>query len=183
VIASGILVAITLAGGPAAASTHVRDAGFAAQGRSAGLSDRQITGLPKEVGAYIHRFGGTQVAINKVNFSGGSALFVVPGEKYVRQLAGTSSESAIPATGETCPYHVFCAYQGQNFTGNAVEVSACDTSKPIVWTAWGSWKNDQTPGQVAYIWGDGNGYTYTTPPAYSNDTRFSWKPVGAIQAC
>lgn len=168
----------TVAVGTASASQS--DAGsFAARASSAGLTTGQIKVLQNEVDAFIAEDGGTQVAINKVDFTGGSILFVVPGQTYAQEVgAGPSAVT----TGETCPYQYFCAYHGTNYTGTAIELTQCGVWTLMPWTVTGSWKNDQTPGTSAYF-DMTNGTVYRTPGAWSGDTSYNWAPVLAIEAC
>jgi hypothetical protein len=169
----------------AASATGARPS-FAAQARGYGLSSTQVITLQREVNTYIARHGGKQAAINEVTFPGGSIVFEVPGQKYARPV--TSAATARPAIAADCPYYHFCIYEGQDFTGPSYNFYYCkELPNKSGWN--GSWKNDQTPGTKAELWGYNTQLhkpysRYWTQPAYSNDPYWlRYDLIQHVQAC
>ena len=150
-LATGAAIAVTLAvaTGPASASAAGARSSFAAQARSHGLSSAQIGVLQREVNAYIAKYGGNQIAINEVAFTGGNTVFAVPGQKYAYPV--TAARAGVnTGPGEICPYEYFCTFALANFEGSESEFYRCnDTLKN---NNNGSWKNDQTPGIKATLY-------------------------------
>lgn len=179
--AATALIAFAVAEGTASASTSGTQPNFAAQARGYGLSSTQAGELQQEVNAYITKHGGTQAAINEVKFTGGAIVFVVPGQKYARPV--TSVATAVPATGETCPYLDFCPFENTNYEGTEYYLTQCNVYTYIPWTTTGSWKNDQSPGTSAYIYNLNGSLRLKTPGAWSGDTSYNWAPVGSVEAC
>jgi hypothetical protein len=177
------LILTALGTGTALASTNRSVPSFAGQARSAGLTASQTWELQREVNSYLRKFGGTQVAINQVDFPGGNIVFAVPGERFAHEVTGSPSASGLHRRdGENCPYLDFCAFQGTDYSGNAVDLYQCNQWHGTLWTSNGSWKNDQTPGTQAHIlYADGT--KYTTPGAWSANSDFSWADVTAYEAC
>jgi hypothetical protein len=175
-LATGAAIALTLAvaTGPASASAAGARSSFAAQARSHGLSSAQIGVLQREVNTYIAKYGGKQIAINEVAFTGGNTVFAVPGQKYAYPV--TAARAGVnTGPGEICPYEYFCTFALANFEGSESEFYRCnDTLKN---NNNGSWKNDQTPGVKAtlYIYNTTvHKYgTVITAPAYSNDAHWT----------
>jgi hypothetical protein len=164
----------------ASASTRDAQLSFAARARSAGLTGAQIAELQREVNAYIGRYGGTQVAINKVDFKGGNITFVVPGHRYAGTI--TSSGSATPDTA-SCPSEYFCAYSGTDFSGTKLEFYYCGEFYDMPFYGVGSYYNDQTEGDVATFYGaDGNVIGYSEPAVSALNT-YDWIPVYYVVPC
>ncbi len=185
VTAAVAAILIMLAGvvGPASAATQGSRARFAAQALTAGLTTAQVKALQGEVDAYIKKDGGTQVAINKVDFHGGNIVFVVPGERYARVVTASSSGQAIPAASSACPYLYFCEWSGTNYTGSERSLLTCGTFYGNPFFGTGSWKNNQTSGTRARFYSSGVNLIFITPGAWSGDTSYNWNPVYFIEPC
>lgn len=184
--AAALAVGLTLGAAGAAGAAQSSAAGtpssFAAQARAAGLTSAQVATLQGEANGFIAEHGGTQVALNKVQFPGGDILFAVPGETYARDLGTASTDTTAPAVDETCPILYFCAYHGTNYTGTAIQLTQCNVQTVMPWTVTGSWKNDQSEGTRAYFTLI-DGSVVATPGAWSADPSYDWAPVLLIEAC
>jgi hypothetical protein len=184
VIATALVSAIAAAG-MASASTSVVQSRFASQARAAHLSGAQVSQIQQEVNNFIHEHGGRQVALNVVNFPGGRIEFVVPGQKYARDLA-TQPQQTADASG--CPYEYFCAYRGGFYSGSVEEGSQmnyyyCNDPLPMYWSTEGSYINDQTDGTRAYWYGISGQVVYITPGAPASNPEVNWTPVYTIDPC
>ncbi|MDX3762815.1 hypothetical protein [Streptomyces sp. AK02-04a] len=177
---AAVLVMLTTAIGTAHASTDSVQGSFATQARSARLTSAQVQKLQGEVNAYVAKSGGKQVSLNKVKFKGGSMLFVVPGEKYARDLGAQSSQVA---STYNCKYGHFCAYSKTWYAGSVKDVSACGTNYYISFTGPGSWKNNQTTGLRAQFLDKYFNWIDSTPNAYSADPNGNWTPVYYVNPC
>lgn len=192
-IKAGVTVAIAatmglMAGaGTASASTAAIQPRITAEAHAAGISLAKAEKLQQEVTSFIRAHGGTQAALNVVDLSGGSITFVVPGEKYARDLATTDRPLAA-ASG--CAYLAFCAYNEISYGGS--EVSAFDNceylSLPNAFSGQGSYIN-RLPLYTSATWyGKTYNVLYVTPdttpsdPAVSNP-EVNWAPVWYIKAC
>jgi hypothetical protein len=164
----------------ASASAGGDQSSFAAQARSAGLTGAQIAELQKEVNAYIRTYGGTQVAINKVDFRGGNITFAVPGQRYADAI--TSSGSATPEDAD-CPSQYFCAYSGTYFSGTKLEFYYCGDFYDMPFFGVGSYYNNQTEGDVATFWGADGNVVGHSEPAVSALSGYDWIPVYYVVPC
>lgn len=151
---------------------------FAAQARAAGLSATQANRLQQEAARYISKYGGTQAALNVVDFRGGRIVFVVPGERYARDLATQSHVLAAAS----CAYQYFCAFNGTSYTRSELQYYYC-VEDVMPWSTEGSYINNQTPGVRAAWYGSANTEIYVTPSAYSQDPRVDWAPFYGIKPC
>ncbi|MBV6700370.1 peptidase inhibitor family I36 protein [Kitasatospora aureofaciens] len=177
------LSAVLAGAGTASATAAAPQSPFAAQGRGAGLSSTQITGLQKEVDAFIATSGGRQVALNRVQLSEGSAVVLtVPGESRARDLTGARAGAFAPGN---CGDKNFCAYKGANYTGYEFTMWQCKTWElpGDGWGRGGSWYNNQTPGTRAVMYGKHMQWVYTTPRAPFGDPHGNWAPVWFIKNC
>ncbi|MFI9719868.1 hypothetical protein ACIHFE_09470 [Streptomyces sp. NPDC052396] len=182
VLASAVIGLTGVVAGAGTGSAEPRSP-FAAQGRHAGLTPAQISGLQKEVDAFIKTSGGKQVALNRVSLSGHSAVtLTAPGESRVRDLAGTKTAKFTPGN---CGDKNFCAYQGRNYTGYEFTMWACKVWElpGDGWGRGGSWFNNQSRGTRAVMYGKHMQKVYTTPPAPFGDPHGDWRPVWFIKNC
>jgi hypothetical protein len=190
VIKVGVAVAIAatmglMAGvGTASAATAGIQPRFAAQAHAAGVSVAQADKLQQEVASFIHEHGGTQVALNVVDFRGGNAEFVVPGEKYARDLATTVR----PLTAGTCAAYYFCIFSGTDYESFVSEpqinLTACGNKYLLTYSGEGSYINNQSSGTKS-TWYAQNKTTvlYVTPGAFVENPEVNWSPVYYVEAC
>jgi hypothetical protein len=160
---------------------------FAAQSRQAGLTDAQSAELQRQVNTTIAESGGRQVAANIVDLGHGvSVRLVVPGEKYVRDLATTRGPVISLAAAHVCPYGDFCAYTAVNYGGREQRMGPCG-NHPLDGSGWsgaGSWYNNQTkPWMVATMWGKNGEFVYQDNGPGSHDTHGNWAKVWSITNC
>ncbi|MEX2974822.1 peptidase inhibitor family I36 protein [Streptomyces sp. C184] len=172
-----------LGGGVAAAA----DGGEATtQSRQAGLTTTQSAELQRQVDAVIAESGGRQVAANIVDLGhGASVRLVVPGEKYVRDLATTRGPVTAPIQA-VCPYKDFCAYQGTNYTGHEQRFGECynEKLKGQGWSGSGSWYNNQSQSYMrAEMYGKAGNRVYRDDGPGSHDQNANWRPVWSIKPC
>ena len=183
-VAASVLALTGAAGVAATASASAAPQNsFADQGRTAGLTGTQITGLQHKVDAFIRTHGGRQVALNTIQLSDASALVLtVPGEQRVRDLIHDKGVKFSPGN---CGGQNFCAYQGSNYTGYEFTMWACKTWElpGDGWSSGGSWYNNQTPGTQAVMYGKSMQWVYTTPQAPYGDPHGNWAPVWFIKNC
>ena len=169
---------IATAGTASAAAAGVQPR-FAAQAHTAGLSVAQAGQLQLEVTSYIHKHGGTQAALNVVDFPGGSITFAVPGERYARDLA--TEPHVIDAS--ACAVNAFCAYEGTFFTKSKISVFDNCILAPMPWATEGSYKNYLPDNGIANWYGSAYQLIYYTPEAPSSNQEVNWTPVAWIFAC
>lgn len=138
---------------------------------------------------YLKKFGGTQVAINKIDLGKRNFLLLaLPGEKRAREIGSSGKLRA--AAQNVCNYHYFCAYSKVNFYGDALNMGNCGYQVQVD-SEWGpgSWANNQTKGQGPnnkarmYSVNDNRKLIYTTPEPYSEDRNGNWTPVGWVLPC
>jgi hypothetical protein len=166
------------AGSASAATTGIQPR-FAAQAHAAGLSVGQADQLQQEVTSYIHEHGGTQAALNVVDFPGGSITFVVPGEKYARDLA-TDPHVLIASA---CAGTTFCAYSAAFFEGSEISVFNNCKYATMPWKTEGSYINHLPDGVVVPWFNAEYDTIYFTPPAPSENQEVNWAPVAYILSC
>jgi hypothetical protein len=166
------------AGTASAAATGVQPR-FAAQAHTAGLSAAQADQLQQEATSYIHKHGGTQAALNVVDFPGGSITFAVPGERYARDLATDPHVIDAPA----CAGNAFCAYEGTFFTGSERSVFSNCILASMPWTTEGSYINHLPNQGIANWYNAKYQLIYYTPAAPSSNREVNWAPVFWIFAC
>jgi len=191
-IKAGIAVAIAatlglMAGvGTASASTTAIQPRITAEAHAAGISVAKADKLQQEVTSFIRAHGGTQTALNVVDFSGGRITFVVPGEKYARDLATTDRPLAAATA---CSYKAFCAYSAIDYGGD--EVSAFDNCEYLTlpdFIGEGSYISELPIYTSATWYGESYNVLYVTPDTTSSDPEFgnpevNWTPVWYIKAC
>lgn len=179
-MAAVVVVAMSLlaAAGTASAATSGVQPRFAAEARAAHISVAKARQLQEEVTNYIHEHGGTQVALNVVDVPGGSITFVVPGEKYARDLATTTEAPAV----EECPTGSFCAYEDTLYTGNERSYFDNCEKNSMPWAGEGSYKNILPDNDYAIWYGSSGAVVYKTPDADSENPDVNWAPVASIMA-
>jgi hypothetical protein len=186
-VAIAIAATMGLAGvGTASAATTAIQPRFAAQAQAGRISVAQADKLQREVTSYIHEHGGTQAALNVVDFPGGSITFAVPGEKYARDLATTHRPLAAAVA---CNAGAFCAYE-DTFYGGSYEISSFNNcqSATIPWATEGSYIN-QLPtvgfdtGGTDVWYNFDNDVIYITPPSNSRNPEVNWTPVDYTMSC
>ncbi|MEU5088431.1 peptidase inhibitor family I36 protein [Streptomyces sp. NPDC021356] len=172
----------------AASTAPVTPAAFAAQAHRAGLTDAQGAELQRQVAATVAESGGRQVAANVVDLGDGSSVrLVVPGERYVRDLATTHAPltSAIAAQ-YVCPYGDFCAYTGVGYTGKEQRMGPCG-NHPLQGSGWGgsgSWYNNQTKSWMqAVMFGKHGEFVFQDKGPGDHDTHGNWAPVWSVTNC
>jgi hypothetical protein len=179
-VAIAAMTGLMAAGGTASASATGIQSQLVGQARAAGISVAQADKLQQEVTSYIREHGGTQVALNVVDFPGGSITFVVPGEKYARDLA---TQPRALASGAACSGTTFCAYEDTNFLGSEISIfKNCEYAK-LTWFTQGSYINHLATGVVADWYNVNKQVIYVTPAAPSSNASVSWIPVNFIRAC
>ncbi|MGW3649006.1 peptidase inhibitor family I36 protein [Streptomyces sp. NPDC000878] len=189
VLLAMVAIVATVAGtGTASAAPDTGRAAFVTEARGAGLSAEQATGLQNKVDAYLAKLDGrgTQISPNQIDLKGAVLNLTVPGEKQIRQLGdvgilaeGIGSTECIGGA----RYGWFCAYAGQNFSGERLGIYRCGVTWTIPWFSVGSWDNNQTPGTSPLLTFT-NGSTWQMPPARSSQTTgVNWAPVLSIRAC
>jgi hypothetical protein len=172
-------MSLIIGAGTASAATASVQSRFATQAHAAGLSAAQAGYLQQEATSYIREHGGTQAALNVVDFPGGKITFVVPGEKYARDLA--TQPRVISVAG--CTGNAFCAYEGINYTGSEISVFENCEFATILWKTEGSYYN-QLPTDTQAFWYDANfNLKYTTPASPSHNLEVNWAPVMYILSC
>ena len=172
-----------------AASASAPGNGFAARALSAGLTAAQVRALQLEVNVYTGRYGGRQVAINKVTFAGGSILLPVPG-RNARVVANVSAGRTVERVDSTtCPLGAFCAWPNSDYGGARAAFFACGTDfpNPDLSDNIGSWKNDQTPqdgtGPRVQMRDQHHNVLFTTAPPWCANRAFSWFNVFFFRVC
>lgn len=180
-VAVAIAAAMSLIAGAGTASAAIAGVQprFAAQAHAAGLSVAQAGQLQQEVTSYIQKHGGTRAALNVVDFHGGSITFVVPGEKYARDLA--TNPRVLDAAG-ACPGVTFCAYSGTIFTGSEISIFNNGLAGTMPWNTEGSYINHLNKGESAFWYNDEGDEVYETPAAPSDNQEVDWAPVATIVA-
>ncbi|MET9967606.1 peptidase inhibitor family I36 protein [Streptomyces sp. NPDC006356] len=154
---------------------------YAAEARTAGLSDRQADQLQDRVDARLAKLKvpARQVSYNEIRTEDGSASITLssPGVK-----ASTS-----------CSYEYLCLWSGSSYTGEKLSFSACKLrnlgdygfSDKLT-----SYKNNQTSGTRAkfYNWKTGGGWDYKfdsrAPHVEANLSDTSWNNmIDGVQVC
>ncbi|MDR7275377.1 hypothetical protein [Catenuloplanes atrovinosus] len=169
----GVLTALALAAALIPGAAAQADTGaplsasgkaFVAESRAAGLTAEQANGLQAKVDEYLSTLGegATQVGPDKITSDGSDLFVTVPGEDRPR---GLSSPEDAKLLAVPCPYYYFCAFSGEQFTGDARLEDDCGTWISIPFWGYGSWINNQTPG--------------TQPTAYFNNGTAPWRMPGA----
>jgi hypothetical protein len=179
-VAIAATMSLMAGGGTASATTTGIQPRFAAQAHAAGISVAQADKLQQEVTSYTHEHGGTQAALNVVDFAGGSITFVVPGEKYARDLATHPRALAAAAV---CSGTTFCAYKAAFFEGDEISVFFNCRYATMPWSTEGSYINHLTTGLPASWFNASYGFIYETPGAPSSNQEVNWAPVAYIRAC
>jgi hypothetical protein len=77
-------------------------------------------------------------------------------------------------------YGWFCAYSGQNFTGQSIGMYDCG-NYPIPWSGIGSY-DDELPGIPVTVYFVGGTSPWRLPPAPSHG-NIDWTPVASIKIC
>ncbi|WP_116209138.1 peptidase inhibitor family I36 protein [Streptomyces olivoreticuli] len=126
------------------------------------------------------------MAANLIDMGHGvSVRLVVPGEKYVRDLA-TTRGPVTSVTAYVCPYGDFCAYTGVNYTGKEQRMGPCG-NHPLLGSGWGgsgSWYNNQTQWtMIASMYGKNGEWVYSDDGPGSHDTHGNWRPVWSVTNC
>ena len=158
--------------------------GFVAQAEAAGLSPATATALQAKIDHYLTTLHGrgTQVSPNQIDLHGAVLNVAVPGESQPRQLVPTvtSSDACTPGA----DYGWFCAYSGENFTGDNIGMYDCG-NYGIPWSSTGSWNNNQTTGTRPWLyWEDSSIAPWHMPAAWSDQTTgVDWWPVSSITNC
>lgn len=143
--------------------TNAQASRFQAQARANGLSPEQAQSLQAKVDRVIARTGGTQVAINQVNWKGGDTLIPLPGEARARELGATPA-----GTVYGCDYYQFCTYAGEDYTGMVDRMSSCTWhSTPDMFR---SYVNNQTAGTRAKFYDADKIFLSNTKPAFAKGT-------------
>jgi hypothetical protein len=154
-----ILTLLGLSGVPDAAhAAHGPHTEFTSQASSLGLTDTEQDQLQVKVDDEVRRTHGKQVALNEVHWSGGSTVFVLPGETYARHL--TDGVQSRVETMHRCPYKYFCTYTKSYWEGTMHELYHCryySTPYDV-----NSWSNNQTKGTRARFYDYRGRYFYTT---------------------
>jgi hypothetical protein len=89
-------------------------------------------------------------------------------------LAGTTRHG--------CPYYDFCAYSGENYNGQKIEMYYCQYySMPFGGN--GSFVNNQTPGTVAKGYDQNYNYIWNSGKAYSEDDVIEWTQIWYVKPC
>ncbi|MCZ4122818.1 peptidase inhibitor family I36 protein [Streptomyces sp. H39-S7] len=145
------------------------------------MSASEARGLQTKVDAAAAKWGGTQVAANKIRLSGGELTLTLPGEKYTRDLNATGTSAAV--ANPPCPYTYVCAYEGRNFTGAYLSLFTCDTLNYIPFTEVGSWKNNQRAALRAKFYSKDKVLRWTSPGGYSEDPAADWSWVWYLSPC
>ena len=152
---------------------------FSAQAEAAGLSRTEAASLQARADADAAKWGGTQVAANKIRVPGGELILALPGEKRARDLGAAGGAGAAAS----CPYTYVCAYSGPDFTGTELRLFTCDYPVRIYWSGTGSWINNQRAALTAKFY-DANGYLgWTSPGGYSEDRYADWTWVYWLSPC
>jgi hypothetical protein len=179
--AVAIAAAMSLVAGGATASaapTGIQPR-FAAQAHAADLSVAQADQLQQEVTGYIHEHGGTQAALNVVDFHGGSITFAVPGERYARNLATDPHVLDTPA----CAGTTFCAYKAAFFEGAEISIFNNCEYAAMPWKTEGSYINHLANGLGVGWYNAEYDLVYATPPAPADNQEVNWDPVAWIISC
>ena len=139
---------------------------------ASGLTAAQAAALQAKADNYLAEYGSAakQVAPDRI---------VLPGAELV--LAKPGQALAVP-----CPFHYFCAYSAQWFTGDVVMMEQCGafTAKPERWVDFGSWKNNQTSGTRSWIYFYGENPPWQMPGAYAEQASgVGWYPVEGFRPC
>ncbi|WP_328342139.1 hypothetical protein [Micromonospora sp. NBC_00421] len=153
--------------------------GFAEQAGTAGLTVAQAEALQSQVDSALARSGGTQVSLNKIDLNGtGTIVLPLPGQDRAREVSASGEVGAL----YTCSYYHFCAFSGTSYSGSVIDMVSC-RSYSIPWGGNGSWKNNQSTGTRARMYGSSGSLIYTTPGAYSSDSVGDWTPVWTVRPC
>ncbi|MFZ3492418.1 hypothetical protein ACODT5_04110 [Streptomyces sp. 5.8] len=184
-IALALAGCLVTAGQATAGTTATAGSEFRAQSRSAGLTAAQARTLQSVVDARLAQEGGEQTAANEVTLANGTEiLLVLPGETYARDLDAAPRAAGTLAAPTSCGSYTFCAYRGENFSGEVKRQKVCsETINVSTWTGNGSWSNNQSSGTRAKMYGSAGDLRYTTPGAYSEDRSGSWNTIFKIDAC
>jgi len=182
-VAGALFISIgTASADPGKAGTPAASQDFAAQARDNGLSDTQAQTLQREVDSNLARLGGTQVAINKIEFYGGGLVLALPGEKYARDLTipgnATATAQSVLAP-PTCFDGDLCLYSGAGHTGNYRYYYACQTV-PMPWFGLGSYNDNQFTGTITIFY-NVNGTTTRITAKVSHN--INWTPIYQIKVC
>lgn len=182
VVAATLTTLITLMA-PVKADSGRLASKYAEEGHSAGLTEKEIVALQREVDKEISATGGRQIALNKIALNDGEIGIPVPGDKRVLDLA--ASEAKHVKVYASCRRGNFCGWKGRNGTGKDWQVGACNKFHEIPdgWNSGGSWQNYQSDGLVAEFYGKGHNYLSPTPPAPTGIVNGDWHPVWYVWAC
>lgn len=187
-VGAGVLALVAAAvGAPDAVGAPASgQANFAAVAVAAGLTAKQATGLQAAVDHSLAVLGGRQVAPNKIDLGGALLSVPVPGEATVRDIgAVTAAAPSVAACTGGADWEHFCAYKGQNYSGQQIDMYACKRY-PIGtdWGSFGSWDNNQSGGARAKFYGlDTSKVLYTTPAPHSTNLSYNWVPIFSIVNC
>ncbi|GAA2658766.1 hypothetical protein LV78_000464 [Actinosynnema pretiosum] len=164
--------------GLGAAPTASAAAGFAVQARASGLTQAQTTRLQDEVDGYLARWGGRQVAANRVERDGAVLTVAVPGEERSRSLAGQIDH----CRGGWVDFGWFCAYEREDGQGSSLALYSC-AWQHIPWLSVGSWQDNQTPGTRSTMYFVGGASWHM--PAAPSWQRYGvvWGAVTGVRNC
>ncbi|GAB3963610.1 hypothetical protein GCM10029978_022040 [Actinoallomurus acanthiterrae] len=182
-------VSVGVASATTPAPTTPASADFAAQAKSAGLSNAQAKTLQTRVDRYVADYHGTQIAANKVSAKGMYITVALPGEKYARTLPAAPGVHANDVWQDKCladnPIYSgwFCLYKGEVFQGDVLSMYTCGDHNIYGWYNNGSWVNNQTKGTVALLRSASGGYKFYTGGAYDSSQSFNWTPVDVVHPC
>lgn len=161
---------------PADSSTGV----FAHQATELGLTPAAQHRLQSQVDQEVRRTHGKQTALNEVHWSGGTTVFVLPGETRARHLS--DGVHALQGTVYRCPPKYFCNYRYHNWEGTMHELYHCTYYRtPYPFT---SWVNNQTKGTNARFYDSQGKFSYASPgaPVKTPWDSDAWR-VWSIKPC
>jgi hypothetical protein len=110
---------------------------------------------------------------------------------FLALAAGTTATASASPAAESndigamavCARGHFCAWSGINFTGEKIDMVACNVDRYIPWLGRGSWINNQTGGARAQFKDNNKITRWTSDAPYTEDRDADWGWVNYVQAC
>ncbi|MEU6919217.1 peptidase inhibitor family I36 protein [Streptomyces olindensis] len=153
-VSAASLTAVGLAGPTSASASTTLDRTIAAQAERAGLDQREVAALQKQIDRQMaFTPGGEQIGVNQVAWRGGKTImtFPLPGEKQARAV-----DEPVGTLGTAnCSYTWTCLYEHDDYDGRRLTWQDCAFNNLADYDfndKASSWHNNQTRGTVTRVY-------------------------------